>query len=347
MRYYGRVIAFNLIAILIVIFLFELGARALGFTPIRGWDKAARATCDRYMANYRKPYPAHREYYRVGADALPQKQRRDMYSNRVFDKTRPVDILLIGDSFTNGNNARPGSNSFSHLIEKKFNTKTIGIPGIDSGRYRIIAEKYVPQFKPRLVIVAFYVGNDLRREIDHLLPHTQLYWTARHPWVVNYDDWGRPFGSEHRALEYVLARDCDKQVASSLIRRIQFESVAYKIFLDMLHDRRSRPPKEAIRIIQGNMERIDRVARRHGARLFVALVPTRPERRRFIWSNTDFARRVLKKYKMIKIDDALLDAAKYGVGDKVTDNIHFNNAGHRVFADQIIGFIEREKLLAE
>ena len=117
--------------------------------------------------------------------------------------------------------------------------------------------------------------------------------------------------------------------------------------MDAFYKRNIRPDAEALRTIKANIRRIQTVAREHGAKMYIAIVPVRPEWRQYKWGNMEFARGVLKEFKHIKIDESALDKTKYGVGDKVDGNLHFNNAGHQVFAQQILDFIEKKKLLGD
>ncbi len=81
------------------------------------------------------------------------------FEQHVTDRPR---ILLIGDSFVYGMSAQPFFNSFSDiLLSRGYFIYNAGIPGTDPAQYEAIAKKYIPLLKPDLVIVVFYLGNDL------------------------------------------------------------------------------------------------------------------------------------------------------------------------------------------
>lgn len=71
-------------------------------------------------------------------------------------------VLLLGDSFTWGHSADSKTNSFADLLSAKgyvvYNT---GISGADPAQYLAIAEKYIAALKPDYVIVNFFMGNDV------------------------------------------------------------------------------------------------------------------------------------------------------------------------------------------
>lgn len=71
-------------------------------------------------------------------------------------------ILVVGDSYVYGMSARPYYNSFvDELLADGQMVYAAGIPGTDPAQYAAIVEKYVPLLNPDLVIVCFYMGNDL------------------------------------------------------------------------------------------------------------------------------------------------------------------------------------------
>ena len=37
------------------------------------------------------------------------------------------------------------------------------MPGLELGHYEIIARIYTPQFEPKIVLLALYAGNDIRK----------------------------------------------------------------------------------------------------------------------------------------------------------------------------------------
>jgi hypothetical protein len=71
-------------------------------------------------------------------------------------------ILLLGDSFTWGHNSSHKSRSFSNLLLKQeygvFNT---GISGADVQQYELVLNTYFNKIKPDVVVLNFFIGNDI------------------------------------------------------------------------------------------------------------------------------------------------------------------------------------------
>lgn len=97
-----------------------------------------------------------------------------------FDSTKSnkIKVLLIGDSFTYGQSARPMYNSFADILLARgylvFNT---GISGTDPAQYEALAQKYIPLLQPDVVIVNYCINNDLMyfyRETSQEKPHEYL-----------------------------------------------------------------------------------------------------------------------------------------------------------------------------
>lgn len=72
-------------------------------------------------------------------------------------------VLLIGDSYTEGCCANPIDSSFADLIHnnKEFTSLNFGVGATGLNQYQLIANHYVPKLRPDLVVIAFYLGNDI------------------------------------------------------------------------------------------------------------------------------------------------------------------------------------------
>jgi hypothetical protein len=71
-------------------------------------------------------------------------------------------ILLVGDSFVHGASAWPIYNSFFDiLLSRGFVVYSAGISGTDPAQYLAVIKAYIKQLEPDLIIVSFYEGNDL------------------------------------------------------------------------------------------------------------------------------------------------------------------------------------------
>ncbi|HHG85438.1 MAG TPA: SGNH/GDSL hydrolase family protein [Bacteroidetes bacterium] len=86
-------------------------------------------------------------------------------------------ILLIGDSFTWGHSA---GNFTSGFADRLAGTGDIvynaGISGTDPAQYEAIAQKYIPILQPDVVIVNFYMGNDIVNYQRSVEPYQMLFY---------------------------------------------------------------------------------------------------------------------------------------------------------------------------
>ena len=81
-----------------------------------------------------------------------------------FSANLPVKtkILLLGDSFTWGHSASHLSGSFATtLLSRGYAIYNSGISGADVAQYRRIAETYLDRISPDVVVVNFFMGNDV------------------------------------------------------------------------------------------------------------------------------------------------------------------------------------------
>jgi hypothetical protein len=77
-------------------------------------------------------------------------------------QTGATKILLLGDSFTWGHSTANKTNSFAdELLAKGYAVYNSGITATDPAQYLAVAKQFIPVLKPDVVIVNFYMGNDL------------------------------------------------------------------------------------------------------------------------------------------------------------------------------------------
>ena len=78
-----------------------------------------------------------------------------------YNTSKPK-VLLIGDSFTWGHSTSNKALSFANeLLAAGCVVYNTGISGTDPAQYEAVAKKYIPILKPDIVIVNFFMGNDI------------------------------------------------------------------------------------------------------------------------------------------------------------------------------------------
>jgi lysophospholipase L1-like esterase/uncharacterized membrane protein len=76
--------------------------------------------------------------------------------------TNKQKILLLGDSFCWGHSAKNKTSSFADiLVAQGYVVYNTGISATDVAQYLAVAKKYIPILKPDIVVVNFYLGNDV------------------------------------------------------------------------------------------------------------------------------------------------------------------------------------------
>lgn len=71
-------------------------------------------------------------------------------------------VLLVGDSYTSGCCADAYSQSFAGLLtgSDEYEILNFGVGGTDPLQYELVVKKYLPLLKPDAVVVVSYLGND-------------------------------------------------------------------------------------------------------------------------------------------------------------------------------------------
>ncbi|MCB0639827.1 MAG: SGNH/GDSL hydrolase family protein, partial [Lewinella sp.] len=99
---------------------------------------------------------------------------------------RPV-ILLLGDSFTYGWSARPWFGAFADQLRAMgYVVHNLGITGTGPDQYARTAEVYVPQLKPDVVVVNFFMGNDIMYFPIESRPYEMVYYPTNAGVIMAY-----------------------------------------------------------------------------------------------------------------------------------------------------------------
>lgn len=103
------------------------------------------------------------------------------YLDSVVDTTAEKVVMFIGDSYVEGCCADPIGKSFVDLLDARDDILVLnfGMAGTDPLQYRLVAEKYVAELKPDLVVVGLFLGND-EMEYDRIArPRVPMFYPVQ------------------------------------------------------------------------------------------------------------------------------------------------------------------------
>ncbi len=247
-------------------------------------------------------------------------------------------IMLIGDSFTWGETATPLYNSFpDRLAARGYLVYNMGISGTDPVQYYATAKKYIPLLKPDVVIVNFYTGNDL---IYRKRPLNEKF-----EYVTNAGDFfSDPVGKHlspreayefYKQLSFIpettfFNRLCAQTVITSLLWGILYE---WDMVEHPLNKNYRKYPYTENPLSEFYIQKIKRVALKHQSSWMLSIIP----------SCCDY-----EKGERVKPAPTILKQTfqelyhhvpeHLTISDYVEDQSHFNNKGHKKYAD----FLQRK-----
>lgn len=120
------------------------------------------------------------DYYRlpVNTDGFRSIELKQYSGNR-------KKVMLIGDSFTWGLSAEPLTSCFAdQLLTRGYVVYNLGIVGVDPAQYMAVAQKYIPELKPDVVIVNFFRGNDIMYHYREPKPYQLPIYPTNAGWLV-------------------------------------------------------------------------------------------------------------------------------------------------------------------
>jgi hypothetical protein len=254
-------------------------------------------------------------------------------------------ILFIGDSFTWGFSATPiKGNCFADIVANETNYEVInlGIPGTDPPQYSLLAEKYIPQLKPDLVLVMFFMGNDLMMYDRTIAPYKPLHHYTN-AGAIYADMDGKHFATARAAYHYVTDERYYLLHPSNLLEKIiaksallsRLYSVRYRIIEKIRYE---KVAKNAW-LTKKYLKAIKEAADKYKVPVRFVLIPEIKEADKSAEEYTekyaDLLRdSVLKDYWLIPQKNEKSNFNDY-------PDAHLNNKGHRFYADYIKAFLKK------
>lgn len=259
-------------------------------------------------------------------------------------------VMLIGDSYTQGCCADNFNATFAQILNQsdEYEVLNFGIPGADPVQYRLIVEKYAPILKPDLILVAVYGGNDIMeydRTAKPFIPNTYpikngpwlnsegpIYLTKQGTYFKNFNE-AKAHYFEYFSLWSDRSTALEKTIRNSIIlsrpylkwkTRVRFEEIKHQM-----------PKKlDNMPFSSENLKKLFTFSKGQNIPVQYTLIP----------SPSDVLNRVnlRKKYNFVfgGIPYSVPEKLVIDDYDGVEDANHFNNKGHRKYANLLSTLIE-------
>jgi hypothetical protein len=328
------------VMLLVLAGLAEVALRLAGFEPYRaGFERVnTLVVYDQFCTDETgilKMNPAwyaeHREVF-INSDGF-----RDEEIAAQLDTDRQK-IMFVGDSFTYGLTAEPITECFVDCVERAgYTCFNFGIGATDPVQYAAVAEHYVPIVKPDMLAVMIYLGNDVNRYPQQVVPHKPIQYATNAGIIYAFDAAGRHLSPEE-AYEYYCGGFWNtveyytrKSVVLCFIGR-SFAQLRNKLLMEQHRETADEDERDRNQYVMDSLAKIRQVAEAHDARVCCFLIPARPSIRH------KFNRFEGVQYVFDGLDYVYEEfpESEYCAGR----NAHFNNDGHRRMADIICRVIE-------
>lgn len=287
-------------------------------------------------------FKANKNYYwEDGKYGIGVKINSDGFRSKEFKKydTENKKILFLGDSFTWGASARPITNCFVDLIAREgYLTFNTGIPGTDPNQYAYLAEKYVPLLKPDIVIVMFYMGNDINKKPDSMIPNKDLFYISNDVWLYAFDENGNHLSLKESFHRYYY-RDYSPAVFKNKLKYFFMSTVIGKkiwLFIKSVKDYRKKSLKRKMTNESFNLlAQIKQVVNENNAKFMLFIIPIHPK------ADYKTAKKKEILYAFKKLDPFIPDFLSTDDYNNLPDG-HLNNSGHFKMSEFIISTIKKE-----
>ncbi len=347
-----KIVSINTVVLLVLLVLLETALRLAGMNTIvetekkaPGWESRYKQSCaslltqkvefiNSFYTDSEGIFKANPEYFsKRNPDGIVINP--DGFRGHPFEyvETSKLKVLLIGDSFTWGAAADPIANSFADLLQQAgYYVYNGGIPGTDPQQYALIAKKYTPILKPAVVAVCLYLGNDVSARPLRIQPNKNLHYVTNFGFFLGYDDNGNFFKDAGEAFRYFKNRKCGRCtdpgnyfLFKTVVRRGIYQSLNRRQYL------KYDPTRQWIRTALAG---IRDTCRANNSELTIFLIP--------------FVNQDIQKNKFIEKNSHLFKEFQYYYPKDFTKNDyqappgkHFNNRGHRKYADFIMGVLKQ------
>jgi lysophospholipase L1-like esterase len=353
-----KIIAINIAVFVSLLIFLEMVLRMAGKESIHemekktpGWESNYRQSCARLLTQkvefINSFYTDSEGLFKANPEYFSKKNfariaiNRDGFRGNPFEyvKTSRPKLLLIGDSFTWGVLAKPLSNSFADLLQQAgYHVYNGGIPGTDPQQYAMIAKKYIPLLHPDAVAICLYLGNDVSGRPVRIQPNRNLHYVTNFGYFLGHDDRGNFFKDAREAFRYFKNRKCG--YCTDPWNYFLFKTVVGRGLYQFMQGRQYLRYDPARQWVKTALAEIRDACRAHHSELMIFLIP--------------FVNQDVQKEKSIIKNLHLFEGFPYyypkdfGKDDyQAPPGKHFNNQGHRRFADFILDVLKKKGFAKE
>ena len=243
-------------------------------------------------------------------------------------KTNKTKVLLLGDSFTWGWNAENITNSFAdQLTTMGYAVYNSGISATDPAQYQAVAEKYIQVIKPDVVIVNFYMVNDVMYHLRKPKAHQIYSWETNAGVFYSYPS-GVYITDVDSAYDFVLGynsipntgfKSINRFMASTVITTRIWNALAQLGLGYFLFEDERKLPNPENPIVHHHIHAISKACKAHKAKLLVSVIPDNRN------LNDDTYLSLFKEIEPVRISGL-------GEDDFNPKDRHFNDQGHEKYA---------------
>ena len=261
----------------------------------------------------------------------------DGFRGSEFDEPaagRPT-VMFLGDSFAWGASANPITECFVDQVDRAgFRTINLGVPGAAPNQYAALGETYIPKIKPDVVIACLYLMNDIHNAPPMIPGHPPFHITNA-GWLWGFSCMGQD--SQPLSAEEAYARIYGGGYRFGYLRHLASKSIV----ASGLWSRILGPPTDPWGECDNGFESyptaelatIRDAANAEGSALIVAAIPGSPL---FQQPCSDPEPCLAELAEFHPVMPAGLGVEHYA---KLPDD-HFNNAGHRFYAEFLLGQLQ-------
>jgi len=263
---------------------------------------------------------------------------------RRFDNEKPS-VLMLGDSYTFGHSASAYHKSFPDLLlARGYTVYNSGITGTDVAQYLAVAKRWIPELLPDVVIVNFYMGNDIayfRREVG---PERPVFFSTNAGIMMACPD-GVQLRNAKEAYRLCmhwagiphdrgrLDRVMATTATTSALYGVLWRNGIGKHRTDFIDDYYTKVKEARLEQPYSRHEllAIDSIAKAYGSRFIVSVIPE--------LVGPDFRRAADVPEAFEGIDYVEMNVVK---DDCDPRGGHFNDLGHRRYADFLQELIDEQ-----